>query len=355
MSLLQHIPTIETIVLRLQEIFPEGTTDRGYVTREMAAKTIYVMFYAGAIEGTGHWLAPKHVYFMTEEQAQKLSVEERLDWLQRSRAAGYRPAGTRWYADTTREPIRDETLRYGLVPKGAVIEKPGVATTSSAGRYALESAFAELFLDQDPATLTEKIQTWQESHLSSRALARLQLLRRGAASGSERVPVQFPNGEIKLMAVGPSTDITKAVIEDFANRFLKNPCVLWVSESGEKVRNDELATQINFRIDASRNLPDIILVDLGESDADMRAIFVEVVATDGPINELRKEALRQIGNAAGYEDEHLSYLTAFADRGAAVYRKLAGSIAWGTFVWFMSEPDNLMILRDGDPKPISSF
>ena len=35
--------------------------------------------------------------------------------------AGYSPSGTRWYADNTREPIRDETLREGLMAVGAVI------------------------------------------------------------------------------------------------------------------------------------------------------------------------------------------------------------------------------------------
>jgi len=59
--------------------------------------------------------------------------------------------------------------------------------------------------------------------------------------------------------------ISKAVIEEFARRYLKNPAVLWISESGAKVvaRDDELATQLKLKISADRNLPDIILVDLG--------------------------------------------------------------------------------------------
>ena len=36
---------------RLQTIFPEGTANRNYVTREIAAKTTFVMLFIGAVEG----------------------------------------------------------------------------------------------------------------------------------------------------------------------------------------------------------------------------------------------------------------------------------------------------------------
>ena len=46
---------------RLQTIFPEGTENRNYVIREMAAKTVFVMLYIGAVEGAGCWLRPDQV------------------------------------------------------------------------------------------------------------------------------------------------------------------------------------------------------------------------------------------------------------------------------------------------------
>ena len=49
---------IPDIHRRLQIIYPEGTTSRNYVTREMAAKTVFVMLYIGAVEGTERWLRP---------------------------------------------------------------------------------------------------------------------------------------------------------------------------------------------------------------------------------------------------------------------------------------------------------
>ena len=40
--------TVPDIQERLQTIFPEGTENRNYVTREMAARTVFVMLYVGA-------------------------------------------------------------------------------------------------------------------------------------------------------------------------------------------------------------------------------------------------------------------------------------------------------------------
>jgi hypothetical protein len=45
--------TVPHIQTRLFDIFPEGTPNRGYCTREIAAKTVFVMLYIGAIEGRG--------------------------------------------------------------------------------------------------------------------------------------------------------------------------------------------------------------------------------------------------------------------------------------------------------------
>jgi hypothetical protein len=52
-----HVP-LATIVERLPLAFPEGTPNRTYCIREMAAKTIFTMLYIGAIETRNVWMAP---------------------------------------------------------------------------------------------------------------------------------------------------------------------------------------------------------------------------------------------------------------------------------------------------------
>ena len=355
------IIAVREIQDRLLEIFPDGTAQRAYLTREMAAKTVFTCLYANAVEGAERWIRPNQVCRMTDEQACLLDDDARESWYIDSGKGGYAPAiGSPWFADTTREPIRDETIRGGLIPVRAVIERKGLPTTSSKGRYALEADFATLF---DSSLSKERFQAlatkWRSEHLSKAALARQMLVASGAISAEDSVQVRFPNNETRSLSAGPSSVIAKAVIEQFAPRFLKNPHVLWLSESGNKVvaRDEDLASRLGIVIDPSKALPDIILVDLGEDagGSDLLVLFTEVVATDGPINRHRKEALTHIASEAGFEGQHLAFLTALLDRSTSQFRKAIVEIAWGTYVWLVSEPDHIIEMRSGKVKKLSEL
>ena len=124
---------------------------------------------------------------------------------------------------------------------------------------------------------------------------------------------------------------------------------------GLGARDDQLAGRIGFAIDPARALPDIILVDLGSTTSDVLIVFVEIVATDGPINKLRKDALSRMAIEAEFDAAQIAFVTAFADRSAAAFRKSIADLAWGTYAWFASEPDKRVILRNGEPTPISSL
>lgn len=351
---------IAEIQRRLQEIFPEGTANRNYMIREMAAKTVFVMLYVGAVEGADSWIRPSQVTDMSDEQAALASPEQRDAWATMSLSSVKARPLNAWYAPNSREPIRDETLRTGLIQCQAVIERQGIPTTSAKPKYALNKAFASLF---DPTLtgerLSQAITGWQASHLNKAALARLRLMKHGIAAAADSVPVTFPNGEIRTLAPGPSSVIAKAVIETFAPKFLKDPAVLWLSESGNKVvaRDEALAKALGLEIDASKALPDIILVDLGSeaSGADMLVIFVEVVATDGPISRERKAVLTALAVEAGFNEHHLAFLTAFMDRGSAPFRKAVSELAWGSFAWLASEPDCLLSLVENGSLKLSAL
>ena len=265
----------------------------------------------------------------------------------------------RWYAVDTREPIRDETLRAGLVALGAVVERPGLPTTSSKPRYAVASDFAELLAHLSSATGDTKALTtqWRAKHLTATALSRVSLLRKGAIRSlcSERIKVTFPNGETRLMHPGPSTTITKAVVEEFSRRFLREPGVILVSESRDKVveRDEALASSIGLRLDYARNLPDIILADVHPQAP--KVVFVEVVATDGAVTDQRKQALLRAASDPGFDEAHVYFVSAFLDRGASAFRKLVSAVAWGTFAWFTTEPDKLLAFREGGALELSSL
>lgn len=331
---------------RLLMIFPEGAPQRSYCTRNMAADTVFTMLYIGAIEGTSRYTAPKHVTKMNTAQSSRASEPERLAYYLDAQKGGYVPLEQTWYADNTREPIRDETLRNGLITVGAVLERKDLPPTSPKPRYALASDFAALFnpsLSDD--ALDAAIANWRNNHLTAGALATIELHRAGAVADRTGVTIHFPSGETRRMSAGPSSIITKQVIEAFAPRFLTKPAVLWVSESGNKVvaRDDMLAKRLRLQIDPSRNLPDIILVDAGPN---FLLVFVEVVATDGPITSSRRNEFLKIASEGGYGSDRVAFVTAYIDRDSPAFKRSFKDLAWNSFAWLASAPDHIIALLD---------
>jgi hypothetical protein len=340
--------TRELVAERLPLIFPEGTPNRTYCVRELAASAVFAALYIGAVQGSGHFLGPVHVYRMTGEQAARSNQSDRDAYAEGVFKKNTQIPGTRWYADNTREPIRDETLRDGLVAIGAVLRREDLPTTSSLPRYQLKIDFAVLFNPALQSDALEKaIGDFQTKHLSKSALARVSIMLAGAAGNAAGVLITFPNGETRQLAPGPSSIISQAVIEIFAKLYLETPAVLWLSESGNKivVRDDRIANAIGLKIEADKNLPDLIIADLGP--AEPLIVFVEVVATDGAITPRRQEAIFAITDAAGFKRSQIAFVTAYQDRESAGFKKTAAQLAWNSFAWFVSEPHSIIIMRDG--------
>lgn len=352
---LPKLPDVAEIHTRLERLFTPGLEMRRNLVREMAAKTVFVFLYGGMVDGANCYLRPSHIYFFTENQAQKTGEEDRMQWLAQSRKPGFRPEGSRWYADTTREPIRDETIRFGLLHIGAVGRLPGVAVTSSQPTYFLKADFASLFNpDLDETALEAAITEWQKRHLTAAARARMALLAAGRMKSDDEVRVDCPDGTVAKLSPGPSSIISKAVVEQFASSFVTAPALLWLSESGAKVRyqDEKTAQALGLDIDQSKVLPDIILANVGDTGKDTQLVFVEVVASDGPMNQARRDALLQYITQAGFPEDQCLFGTAFEDRAGGAFKKCLPELAWGTFVWFRSEPECLMWLYD-EPFPIT--
>jgi hypothetical protein len=349
------LPSIEEIQSRLRDIFPREIDVNGYIIREIGAKTVFTMLYGFCVNG-GNWIRPAAITCMTDEQAAIQDPESRKQWLRIIQSpSAPRDIPDRWYKPNTREPIRDETLR-DMVRFNAVLERSELPTTSPSPRYTLQDKFAELFNPElKGEVLANAISEWQDKFLSAPALARVALSKHLATSQSDGVLVNLPNGETRKLASGPSSELAKAVIEQFTKNFMKVPAVVLISESARKLilKDDKLCRAIGFSIDVSGVLPDIILADLDENHPII--IFVECVASDGPVNDRRKQELEVMESAASYHEKDFAYLTVFKDRSDAASRRLLPSIAWGTFVWYASEPDEIMFLREGGPERRTSI
>jgi len=335
---------VDEVRRRLEAIFPAAFPDRGWLVGQLAARAVFVFLYGGFLDSAQRYLRPIVICRFTSAQAALTGEPARRQWLASAFRGGFRPGGSSWYADNTRESLRDDLFRSRLVRMGIVLRKAGVPTTSSAPIYSLSDAFAALF---DPRSsgvaLDAAIKQWRGTHLTPESLKRMALKARGALHRSGDIVVELPDRSRLRLAAGPSSPIIKALIEDFAPRWLQSPVVLWVSASNVKVHPQfvELAASVGLRFDRSVLLPDLILADV---EAPLSIVFCEVVATDGPVDADRKAALLGLAQRSDIAAEHVRFVSAYLDRESAPLRKTFHRVAVGSDVWFGNEPDLMVRL-----------
>src|SRR5258708_27110969 len=219
-----------------------------------------------------------------------------------------------------------------------MVERRGVSRTSPQGRYALQRNFAALFEPTLSGPVFEQAaEAWRTHNLSAAALARAALVRASAVTASGNIIIQFPGGSSIVVPPGPSSRITKAVVEVFAPGFLGDPRVVWVSDSATKrpYRDAPLESALQITLDVAQLLPDLVLVDLSPPGRNGKVliVFVEVVASDGPVTEQRKQALLElIGRSPrGYGPDDAAFVTACSDRSAAPPKRTLPTLAWRSF------------------------
>jgi hypothetical protein len=312
----------------------------------MAARVIFVFLYGSFIEGQGRFLRPSHVYRFSSKQAKKTSDSHRLEWIEESHKPNFRTQGAQWYADTTREPIRDNLLRNGFEPISVIGKDvgPGHETTSSRPIHFLSNDFARLM---EPTLLgrklDEEITKWRDAHISKHSRQRMALRASTPSGAVGKLSVKLPNGTVIQITDGQSNAVVKALIEEFSKEHLKAPAVLWVSASDEKSRTDfvELSEKFDLKFNLSSVLPDLILA---ETDPSVSFLFCEVVMTDGAVTEARKNELSKIIANSSIDADQAMFLSAFWDRESPVFKKLVSSLARDSLVWFRCEPETLVII-----------
>ena len=326
--------------LRLPAVLPEGTNRRTWLINLNASRTVFVMLYCLAVEGNERWIAPKAVVEMSDRQAARTDLQDRMEYLTRILRPGQKADSDPWLATNSREGIRDEAIR-ALREVGAVVERD-LPKTSGKGRYALTVAFADLFDPaRDEVQSAAQIKAWRDKHLSAAELARV-TIRAVQASAT----VTLPDGTTRALSAGPSQPIVKGVIEQFAPRFLVEPVVLSYSDSSAPVQyiDAQLMQHLRLQYAAGDPLPDVLLADIADP---LRFVSVEAVATEGPNDPARVAAVSGWLEQSGFRAADQYFVTAYLDRGQAAFRKTVGEVAWRTALWFAAEPECLIVGFDG--------
>lgn len=231
------------------------------------------------------------------------------------------------YAENARESIRKICLQP--FREAALVEDNGKPAAHPQYRYRItEEALAlvrQYNLPSWPTTLEEfkaKHLTLKEKYASKREMAML--------------PVSI-NGSTLKFSPGEHNELQKAILEEFAPRFLPGSECLYVGDSTKKglVKNDAKMAELGFAITLHDKMPDVVLY----SPLKQQLFFIEAVTSVGPMSPQR---IIEIENMTKDVTTAKRYVTAFPD--FKTYRKFCAKIAWQTEVWIADEPDHRILL-----------
>lgn len=346
--------SLEQCQVRLELIFPRDAFDT-VVCNPLAAASVAAMLYVdsvvpdeGDLPADTYWTRPSTVLWMSDEAYARGDEDSRRQWGDAARRTRKKldelleswivPNG-RWYADTSRETLRDETWPE-WAQRGAARDLPGVPKSSSKGRWALAESFADLF---DPSlrgdALVAAVEGWRATHLSPGDLLKIDV---GRERGRQRhsVVVTLPRGAgTRELEFGDSSLILKGVVEQWAPVRMSDPVVLTISEPGNKIllADERRLHTLGVRIDAANLLPDCVIVDIGTKPQTFW--IIEAVASDGEIDERRRAQLLQWAADQRIDAGSCSFLSAFISRNHSAARKRLKDLASGTFAWYLDEPE----------------
>jgi hypothetical protein len=150
-----------------------------------------------------------------------------------------------------------------------------------------------------------------------------------------KLPVKLATGETMRLSPGDHSELIKAIIEEFAPRFVPGGVLIYAGDTGEKwgYFDKELLSKLDVEVDGHGKMPDLVLY-YPEREW---LLLVESVTSHGPVDGKRHDELARLfaGSKAG-----LVYVTAFPSR--AVMTRYLGKIAWETEVWVADAPSHLI-------------
>ena len=234
------------------------------------------------------------------------------------------------YAPNSRETFRRQTI-HQLVAAGIALYNP------DAPARPVNSPKAVYQIEADTLTLLRSFGTaaWNKN-LAKYLKTRQTLTARYAKERyMKKLPVKLATGETIRLSPGAHSELIKAIIEEFASRFVPGGVLIYAGDTGEKwgYFDKELLAKLGVAVDGHGKMPDVVLY-YPEREW---LLLVESVTSHGPVDGKRHEELARLfaKSKAG-----LVYVTAFPSR--AIIARYLGEIAWETEVWCADAPSHLV-------------
>jgi hypothetical protein len=234
------------------------------------------------------------------------------------------------YAPNTRETIRRQTM-HQFIQGGLVVYNPDNPSRPVNSPHAVYQVTPEALMllrtygtgkwDVQLAAYSGEQKTLASKYARERKMS--------------LVPVTVAPGKKIKISPGEHSLLIKAIIEEFAPRFVPGGVLIYAGDTGEKMGyfDRERLTGLGVTVDSHGKMPDVVLYYPKRK----WLLLVESVTSHGPVDAKRHEELIKLfaGSKAG-----LVYVTAFPSR--SVMARYLAEIAWETEVWVADAPTHLI-------------
>ena len=234
------------------------------------------------------------------------------------------------YAPNTRETFRRQTM-HQFVAAGIALynpDEPERPVNSPNAVYQIEPELLNLLRTYGTHAWRAGLQTY----LSTRkTLAERYAMERTM----NRIPVQTLDGKKLTLSAGVHSLLIKAVVEEFASRFVPGAVLVYAGDTGTKwglFAKEQLA-KMGVIIDAHGKMPDVVLY----YPEKQWLVLIECVTSHGPVDSKRHA---ELANLFATSSAGLVYVTAFPSK--AVMTRYLRDIAWETEVWVSDAPTHLI-------------
>ena len=236
----------------------------------------------------------------------------------------------RRYAPNTRETIRRQTM-HQFVDAGVALYNPDIPSRP------VNSPHAVYQIAPDALELIKTYETAQWPLALKKYLAKHPTLvsRYAAERDQQLVPVLLESGGVVNLSSGEHSELIKAVIEEFAPRFLSGPRLIYLGDTGSKwgYFDRPALVALGVNVDPHGKMPDAIIQDESRN----WLVLVEAVTSHGPVDGKRHA---ELANLFSDTSAGLIFLTAFPTR--SMMARYLSEIAWETDVWVSDAPSHII-------------
>ncbi len=234
------------------------------------------------------------------------------------------------YQPNTRETFRRQTM-HQLVAAGIARYNPDNTArpvNSPKAVYQIEADTLTLLRSFGTGKWNKNLEIYRQTHQTLTA-------QYARERDMEKLPVRLATGETIRLSPGDHSELIRAIIEDFAPRFVPGGILIYAGDTGDKwgYFDKILLEALGVSVDGHGKMPDVVLYYREKK----WLLLVESVTSHGPVDGKRHDELARLFSRS---KAGLVYVTAFPSR--TLMARYLAEIAWETEVWCADAPTHLI-------------